>query len=98
MDLPDTGRLYQAKMVGQQDQQKQRDGKTYPEGQCLDRAIAFSLVFHQINQGRPQAEQDKEKSDGDKNFHTRLLLMLLIDRLLHCNTLIPECLFPSASD
>ena len=84
-------------MIGQQDQQKQGNGKTYPECQCFDRAITFSLVFHQINQGRSQAEKDKEKSDGDKNFHTELLLVLLIDRLLHCNTLIPECLFPSAS-
>lgn len=60
-------------MVGQQDQQEQGDGKPNPESQCLDRAITFSLVFHQIDQGRPQAEKDKEKSDGDKNFHTRLL-------------------------
>ena len=68
--LPDPGRLYQTKIIRQQDQQEQGDGKPHPERQCLDRAIAFSLVFHQVNQGRPEAEQDEEKSDGDKNFHT----------------------------
>lgn len=46
VNLSDAGRVNQAIMIGQQDQQKQGNGKTDPERQGFHRAIAFSLVFH----------------------------------------------------
>ena len=63
------GRLYQAEVIGKQNQNKERDGKSDAHRQCLDGTIAFPFIFHQEEQGGSQAAEYQDKGDGDNDFH-----------------------------
>ena len=69
LGLMNTGRLYIPQLVRQQYQQEQGNRQPHAHGQRLHGAVALALVAHQEKQGRAQAAQDQDKSDGDDDFH-----------------------------
>lgn len=63
------GWLYPAEPIGNQDQDKQHDGKSYAECQCLYRPIPLPFIPHEKDQRRPQTRKNQDKSDGYQYLH-----------------------------
>lgn len=67
--LMNAGRLDQAEMVSNQQQDEERDGKTDAQSQCLDGTIGFSFILHHENECGSEAGDDENEGKGNKNFH-----------------------------
>ena len=65
------GRLYIAKIVRDQQQDKQGNRKADAHRQGTDGPIALPLVFHQKEKSRSKAANNQHECDGDNNFHDK---------------------------
>lgn len=58
-----------AQPIGYQDEDEQGNRQADAQGERLHGTIALAFVFHQEEQGRAQAGNDQDESDGDDYFH-----------------------------
>lgn len=56
-------------MVGDEDQDEERNGKTDTKCKRSYRTVTLALVFHQKHEGRTKAGEYEYEGDGDQDFH-----------------------------